>query len=306
MSLKWTSEVESLCENLRINCVNLSEYHRRRYYRFKSYGKYFRLPMIVLASINATASVGLQPILDQVIISGITCLIGMIMGIIGAIELYMGIQTTMELELKQSKEFYSLAIDLYKVLSLRRENRGEEGKDYLNKKYAMYTKLCEASNLLKRKLKVDLLTTIPEEYEDKSRTPTPIQNYQHEQQMLAMQEFAEQKTWYQSLYKYLCCCYYDEDDKEICGKNLQLYNFPNHREEFTNKQHSLYSNRYYAPYERDVENQHDIFQDAEADVLLLENTKKNVFITPIDVDKKEDQGESIDEELEKIDTQIEE
>ena len=282
MSLKWTSEVESLCENLRINCVNLSEYHRRRYYRFKSYGKYFRLPMIVLASINATASVGLQPILDQVIISGITCLIGMIMGIIGAIELYMGIQTTMELELKQSKEFYSLAIDLYKVLSLRRENRGEEGKDYLNKKYAMYTKLCEASNLLKRKLKVDLLTTIPEEYEDKSRSPTPIQDYQHEQQMLAMQEFADQKTWYQSLYKYLCCCCYDEDDKEFYGKNLQLYNFPNHREEFINRRHSLYSNRYYAPYEKDLENQQDLFQDAEADVLLLENTKKNVFIKPED------------------------
>ena len=132
MSLIWTSEVEALCENLRINSVNLSEYHRRRYYHFKAYGKYFRLPMIILASVNSTASVGLQPILDQAIISGITCFIGMLMGIIGAIELYMGIQTSMELELKQSKEFYSLAIDLYKTLSLRRENRSEHGQDYLN------------------------------------------------------------------------------------------------------------------------------------------------------------------------------
>ena len=69
-SLVWTGEQESLCENLRINCVNLSEYHRRKYYRYKSYGKYFRLPMIILASINSTASVGLQPLLDQQIISG--------------------------------------------------------------------------------------------------------------------------------------------------------------------------------------------------------------------------------------------
>ena len=68
---KWTNEVESLCEKMRINCVNLSEYHRRRYYHFKSYGKYFRLPIIILASMNATASVGLQPILEQPIISGI-------------------------------------------------------------------------------------------------------------------------------------------------------------------------------------------------------------------------------------------
>ncbi len=94
----------------------------------------------------------------------------MVMSILGAIELYLGIQSSMELELKQSKEFYTLAIDLYKTLALRRENRGEDGKDYLNKKYAYYIKLCEASNLLKRKMTADMLTDIPDQYED--RTPT--------------------------------------------------------------------------------------------------------------------------------------
>ena len=84
----WSGEIEEICEKLRINCVNLSEYHRKRYYTFKSYGKWFRLPLIVLASVNSTASVGLQPVLDQQIISGITCLLGMIMGIIGSLELY--------------------------------------------------------------------------------------------------------------------------------------------------------------------------------------------------------------------------
>jgi hypothetical protein len=163
---EWTSEVEDILEKLRINCVNLSEYHRKRFYHFKSYGKWFRLPLIVLASINSTASVGLQPLMEQQIISGITCVIGMFMGIISAYELYLGIQTNMELEIKQSKDFYTLSIDLFKTLSLRRENRGEDGKDYLNKKYSHYIKLTEASNLLKRKLSVDTLTTIPQEFID--------------------------------------------------------------------------------------------------------------------------------------------
>ena len=61
--------------------------------------------MIILASINSTASVGLQPIVEQPYISGLTCLIGMLMGILGAIELYMGIQSSMELELKQSPAY---------------------------------------------------------------------------------------------------------------------------------------------------------------------------------------------------------
>ena len=165
---EWTGEVEDILEKLRINCVNLSEYHRKRYYHFKAYGKWFRLPLIILASINSTASVGLQPLLEQSVISGITCILGMTMGIISAYELYLGIQGNMELELMQSKDFYTLSIDLFKTLSLRRENRGEDGKDYLNKKYSHYIKLTEASNLLKRKLVVDTLTTIPTECIDET------------------------------------------------------------------------------------------------------------------------------------------
>ena len=164
----WSEEIEEICEKLRINCVNLSEYHRKRYYTFKSYGKWFRLPLIVLASVNSTASVGLQPVLDQQIISGITCLLGMVMGIIGSLELYLGIQSSMELELKQSKEYYTLAIHLFKTLALKRENRLEDGKEYLNEKYSLYIKLCESSNLLDRKMKTDLLAAIPTNYESNS------------------------------------------------------------------------------------------------------------------------------------------
>ena len=158
----WTDEIEEICEKLRINCINLSEYHRKRFYHFKSYGKWFRLPLIILASLNSTASVGLQPVLDQQIISGITCLIGMIMGVLGSLELYLGIQAAMELELKHSKEYYTLAIHLYKTLALRRENRLEDGKEYLNERYSMYIKLCESSNLLDKKMKDDLLAKIPD------------------------------------------------------------------------------------------------------------------------------------------------
>jgi hypothetical protein len=227
---KWMAEVEKLCEKLRINCVNLSEYHRRRYYHFKSYGKYFRLPMIILASINATASVGLQPVLEQPYISGITCLIGMMMGILGAIELYLGIQSSMELELKQSKDFYSLAIDVYKTLQLKPEDRGEDGKDYLNKKYGMYVKLCEASNLLKRQLTMDLLTQIPSECVDRSRGVTPIEMTRPDGSKHVV--LKENESWI----RYVQCCFevqkvpvnffHDHDE------NLQLYPFSNHTEPY--------------------------------------------------------------------------
>jgi hypothetical protein len=155
--MNWSDEIEELAERLRLNCVNLSEYHRKRYYYFKGYGKYFTIPLIILASINSTASVGLQPYIKQSMISAITCLIGMAIGVIGSIELYLGVESSQELELKQSKDFYTMAVEIYKMLNLRRENREISGKEFLNDQFSHYIKLCESSNLLIARMKNDLL-----------------------------------------------------------------------------------------------------------------------------------------------------
>lgn len=161
-------DVEQILENIRINAANLSEYHRRRFYHFKSFGKYFRIPIIVLSSITASASVGLQPVLEQGIISGLTCLLGFGIAVISSIEMYLGIQPAMDSELALSRDYYTLAIDIFKCLNLSRENRTEEPRSYLDKKYSDYKSLKETSSLLKSRMTVDLLATIPDGYENKS------------------------------------------------------------------------------------------------------------------------------------------
>jgi hypothetical protein len=161
-------DVEQILENIRVNAVNLADYHRKRFYHFKSFGKYFRIPIIVLSSITASASVGLQPVLDQGIISGLTCLLGFGIAVISSIEMYLGIQPAMDAELALSRDYYTLAIDIFKCLNLARENRTEEPRSYLDKKYSDYKSLKETSSLLKSKMTVDLLATIPDGYENKS------------------------------------------------------------------------------------------------------------------------------------------
>jgi len=170
--MPWTNcqDIEQILENIRINAVNLSHYHRKRFYHFKSFGKYFRIPIIVLSSITASASVGLQPVLDQGIISGLTCLLGFGIAVISSIEMYLGILPAMDAELALSRDYYTLAIDIFKCLNLSRENRTEEPRSYLDKKYSDYKSLREASTLLKHRLSVDLLATIPDGYENKSDT----------------------------------------------------------------------------------------------------------------------------------------
>jgi hypothetical protein len=146
-----------------VNAVNLSEYHRRRFYHYKGFGKYFEIPLLFLASINSTASVGLQPYVSQPAISATTCIIGMIMGIITSIKLYLAIEDSLVSEMKLSKDFHILALELFKTLALKPDERVGDGRDYLNKQYSIYIKLVESSNLMNRKNPKDTLLLLPKD-----------------------------------------------------------------------------------------------------------------------------------------------
>jgi len=161
----WSTEIDDLLERLRVNSVNLSEYHRKRYYDYKSYGKWFRIPIIILSIVNSTMSVGLTQFgVSQLMVSGMVCIIGAVISMISAIELYLNIHKTMDDELQQSKNYYTLAIETYKTLKLSPQERGSAGKEYLNKQYEKYTKYRETSDLMNRKMKHDALAKIPMKY----------------------------------------------------------------------------------------------------------------------------------------------
>ena len=157
---EWTNEVITILEKVRVNSINLSEYHRTRYYYFKGFSKYFDIPVLVLSTLSGSFSVGSQAYLPQSLISVIGCIISMLITIITSIKLYLNIQDNLQVELNMSKEFYTLAIDIYKVLTLPNHLKGEKGLSYLNKKYSLYNKLVEASDLLQKKNKHDQLATI--------------------------------------------------------------------------------------------------------------------------------------------------
>ena len=156
----WTPDIENILENIRCNCVTMSSKHKNRYLYLKGVLRYFRIPIIILSGLNSVMSVGLQPYLEQGIISAATSLISLTCGIIGSIELFLAIQTQMENELLKSKEYYLLGIDIYKVLCLERANRHLDGIAFLDEKFAIYEKLIESSNVINQKI-TDSLAPLP-------------------------------------------------------------------------------------------------------------------------------------------------
>ena len=73
----WNTNIIEILENVRVNAVNLSEYHRRNYFYYKSLSNYFDIPIIVISVFSGSFSVGADPKLKQSNISLINCIASM-------------------------------------------------------------------------------------------------------------------------------------------------------------------------------------------------------------------------------------
>ena len=147
----WTKDIDDVLHSIRINSLLLCKAHKQRYFTNKYRIMWYRLPVIILNGANSIISVGLQPYADQGTISLTTSLIALACGIIGSIELFLGVQKKLENDSISQRDYYLLSIDIHKTLALKPKNRPIPAKDYLEKSYNTYTKLIESSEtLLKR------------------------------------------------------------------------------------------------------------------------------------------------------------
>jgi hypothetical protein len=152
-------DIENILENIRINSVLLNKIHKKRYLELQQSLKYFRIPIIILSSVNSIVSVS-QQFIPQSYITATNSLLSLITGIISSIEMFLKIDSQMESEQISQKEYYILATTIYKTLSLNQPNRPDDMKAFLEECYSTYIKLLENSCVFHKKIE-DQLTTIP-------------------------------------------------------------------------------------------------------------------------------------------------
>jgi hypothetical protein len=168
----WFSDMESILEKIRKNSVILSHHHKKYYTYLKSKLKYFRIPIIVLSSINTVLSISLDKY--TIYASVVICAINLIVTIISSIELFLNIQKQIETNLLLQSGFYVLSINIYKILQLNRTNRTIKGIDFLNECFDEYNRLFHMSTLQTIK---DSLTPLEKELSDcESPNSSTIQN----------------------------------------------------------------------------------------------------------------------------------
>ena len=131
--MNWSQSVDSLLDKTRLNCIQLTNRHIKNHLYYKGASAYFEIPTIILSVFSGSFSVGSDVLLHQELISIIACSFSMVITILKSVKLYMKITENSTQEQESAISFKSLALDIFKTLSLRNEDRGINKLVYLVK-----------------------------------------------------------------------------------------------------------------------------------------------------------------------------
>lgn len=157
----WTTDINTILKSLQENTDQYQKFHKEKYRTYKSRLIIFRIPVIVLSSVNSVLSVGLSTYIDQETTSVINCLMSLACATISAVELFLGINKKMEQALMSYHGYKLLNIKISTQLLLKEENRNEDGHEFLLSIMNDYKNLFESSNVLSRSFNDRLLRPIP-------------------------------------------------------------------------------------------------------------------------------------------------
>ena len=159
--LNFTNDVEGVLENIRINSAILHDFHRKQFISLNGKIKYYRIPVLIFSSIASVWAVSADSFLPQEQVSLTSSALGLIASLITSIELFEKIDEKMKLAEELSHKFYTMSVEIFKMLSFYDKNRGVSGKEYLSQVFSEYVKMVEKSDLTSKKLK-DKLMPLPQ------------------------------------------------------------------------------------------------------------------------------------------------
>lgn len=169
--MNYTTDIEEVLEKIRINSILFSNAHKKRYLELNQSLKYYKIPIIVISGISSLVAVS-QEYIPQFYITIMNSVFGLTCGTICSIELYLGISVQLAQSSALHKEYYTLATDIYKVLSLTNESRSENAQTFLESCYGTYSSLCTNSYIVTRSIQ-DQLVQIDDTLLLATRSGTP-------------------------------------------------------------------------------------------------------------------------------------
>lgn len=153
----WSEDIHGILRDILHNCDSLQTFHKQKYLINKKRLSYFRIPIILLSSLNSVFSLGLVGYIGQKNTSLVNCLLSLACGSIGAVELFLQINKKLEQAIISYHGYKLLSIKISAELKLNPSNRKLEGTDFLNEIMEEYRSLFEKSNIIRDKLNDKLI-----------------------------------------------------------------------------------------------------------------------------------------------------
>lgn len=141
----WTDDQEEVLKNISHNAGYMSEHHKEKYNELVRSLSFYKIPIIILSSLNGIFSVGLNVYIEQKAVSTITCLISFLVSSISSVELFLSIQRRSDQELISYKQFYALSVKINTTLLLDKTRRQIEGDTFLTQVLGEYNSLFESA-----------------------------------------------------------------------------------------------------------------------------------------------------------------
>ena len=154
--INYTTDIENVLEKIRVNSILFSNAHKKRYLELNQSLKYYKIPIIVISGFSSLIAVS-QAYVPQYYITVMNSVFGLTCGTICSIELYLGISVQLAQSSELTKSFYTLATDIYKVLSLTNDSRSENAQTFLESSYGTYSSLCANSYIVTRSIQDQLV-----------------------------------------------------------------------------------------------------------------------------------------------------
>jgi len=153
----WSRDIEIILDNLLENINTLQAEHKKLYIQLQAKLIWFRIPLILLSSLNSVFSVGLSDYVDQSLVSTINCLISLMCACISSVELFLNINKNMETTLQSYHGYKLLGIRISSCRKLDREHREKNALGFMNECISEYKNLLEQSIVLITDLDDELL-----------------------------------------------------------------------------------------------------------------------------------------------------
>lgn len=163
-SAEWSSDVERILEGIQANSFILSNEHKERFLSLQKRLRYFKIPCILLSSVNAVFSVSFSAFISQDRTSMLCSFVSLLTTIITSTEMYLSIEKSMISELDVSRSYYLLSVDISKILKLDRHNRTIEANTFLDSCVSSYKNLFSSSVVLNTRIKDKLVEVDPEPF----------------------------------------------------------------------------------------------------------------------------------------------